>query len=588
MNTRNMDAITLSTIWHTFQSTCREMRYVLDRTAQSYLMAQLHDVGAGIWDAQARTLAVPAGPTSQFLGQKFSVRYILDKFGDNLYPGDVILNNDPHHGYCNHLPDWGFFRPIFYKEELLFFTLARGHQMDTGGSYPGAYFPDGYDIHAEGICIPPIKVFEKGVERKDVFELVWNNVRWPEAVRVDNYSLIAATKICENRILALLNKYGRDTVMDCVDEMIVRMERAIRTEIKKIPDGTYYGEAASDDDGSEHDVKVWVRCEVTVKGDEMIFDFSKSDKQRKGFVNNVLSSTYSRAVAGSFIFFDPALADFHNEGSMNPIKLIAPEGTVVNAQYPATVGGSPVSVGTQILESLVMALSQATPGKAIAAWGRHQGHYIFGSDPRTGERYVQTTFDSDGGAGAVSGYDGFEGAAAFPSLGSVQRGNTEELEIRFPWRILRNHLATDLCGAGKWRGACGVHWEALNVGSDGGMATGSSDGHQTQPPGAAGGAPGPRCKAFLQRGNEQIAVKPHRMYQLRAGDVLVKISGGGAGVGNPLERDPQRVRADVVKGVVSLKAARETYGVVLHPETLEVDLAQTALLRGRPKEMTQK
>ena len=581
MNPRSVDAITLSTIWHTFQSTCREMRHVLDRTAQSLLMAQLHDVAAGIWDAQARTLAVPEGPTSQLLGQKFSVRYILDKFGDNLYPGDVILNNDPYHGYCNHLPDWGFFRPIFYKDELLFFTLARGHQMDTGGSYPGGYFPNGYDIHAEGLCIPPIKVIEKGVERKDVLELIWNNVRWPDAVRVDNYALIAATKICENRLLAMLDKYGRDTVMDCVEEMLDRMERAIRAEISKMPDGTYYGESASDDDGSEHDVKVWVRCDVTIKGDGMVIDFSKSDKQRKGFVNNVISATYSRAIAGSFLFYDSALAEFHNEGSMRPVTLIAPEGTVVHAKYPATVGGSPVNVGHQILESTLMALSQAMPDKAIASWARHQGHYIYGQDPRTGERYVNTTFDAEGGAGAVLGYDGFEGAAGFPTLGSVQRAETEEVEIRFPWRILRYTLVPDLEGAGKWRGACGVHWEALNEGGEAGMATGSSDGHTTQPPGAAGGEPGPLCKAHLQRGDERIVVKPHRMYQLRPGDVLVKISGGGGGVGNPLERDPEKVRNDVVNRMVSRKAAREVYGVVLHPETLEVDQAQTVRLRGQ-------
>ena len=579
MGPRAVDPITLSTVWHTFQSTCREMRYVLDRTAQNFLMAQLHDVAAGIWDAQARTLAVPAGPTSQLLGQKFSIRYILDKFGDDLYPGDVILNNDPHHGYCNHLPDWGFFRPIFYKDELLFFTMARGHQMDTGGSYPGAYFPDGYDIHAEGLCIPPIKVFEKGVEKKDVFELVWNNVRWPEGVRVDNYALIAATKICENRLLALVQKYGRDAVMECVEEMLIRMEKAIRAEIAKVPDGTYYGEAASDDDGSRHDVPVWVRCEVTIQGDEMTIDFSKSDKQQKGFVNNVLSATYSRAIAGSFLFFDPGLADFHNEGSMKPVKLIAPEGSVVNAKYPATVGGSPVSVGTQILEATVMALSQAMPHKAIASWGRHQGHYIFGTDPRSGERYVETTFDSDGGAGAVWGYDGFEGAAAFPTLGSVQRSEIEEVEIRFPWRIRRYGFIPDMSGAGKWRGACGMHWEALNLGSDGGMATGSSDGHQTQPPGAAGGAPGPLCKAFLKRGDEQMVVKPHRMYKIGAGDVLVKISGGGAGVGNPLEREPEKVLEDVINEFISLQVARDIYGVAIRAENLEIDWEETRKLR---------
>ena len=581
MKQRSADAITLSTIWHTFQSICREMRYILDRTAQNFLMAQLHDVAAGIWDAQARTLAVPEGPTSQFLGQKFSVRYILDKFGDNLYPGDVILNNDPYHGYCNHLPDWGFFRPIFYKDELLFFTMARGHQMDTGGSFPGGYFPNGYDIHAEGICIPPIKVFEKGVERKDIFELVWNNVRFPEGVRVDNYALIAATKVCENRLVALLDKYGRDTVMGCVEEMIARMERAIRTEIAQVPDGTYYGEAASDDDGTDLDVPVWVRCEVTIRGDEMIIDYSKSDKQRKGFVNSVYSSTYSRAIASSFLFFDPSLAEFHNEGSMTPITVIAPEGSVVNPKYPATVGGSPQSVGTEVMEATVMALSKAMPQKAIACWGRHQGHYIFGVDPRTGERYVETTFDADGGAGAVSGYDGFEGAASLPTLGSVQRSEMEEVETRFPWRILCYKLVPDLSGAGKWRGACGLRWEALNLGSDGGMATGSSDGHQTRPPGAAGGEEGPLCKAYIKRGEEEILVKPHRMYQVRTGDVVVKISGGGAGVGNPAEREPDKVLWDVINEFITIEKAREVYRVGIDPRTLEIDWQETGKLRNQ-------
>jgi len=579
MNARSVDPITLSTVWHAFQSACREMRYVMDRTAQSYLIAQLHDVGAGIWDAQARTIAVPEGPTSMFLSQKFSVRYILDKFGDTLAPGDVILSNDPYHGHCNHLPDWGFFRPVFYDDELLFFTMTRGHQMDTGGSFPGGYFPNGFDIHAEGMCIPPIKIIERGVERKDVLELIWNNVRFPEGVRIDNYSLIAATKVAEARVLALLKKYGKETVLACVEEMLDRMERAIRQEIARVPDGTYLGESASDDDGTDHDVPVHVRCEVTIKGDEMILDFSTSDRQRRGFVNCTYSSTYSRAIAGSFLFFDPALAEFHNEGSMRPVTLIAPPGTVVNAQYPATVGGSPVNVGTQVLESTVDALSKAMPRRAIAAWGRRRGHYIFGTDPRTGERYVQTTTDCDGGSGAVWGYDGYEGAVGFSTLASVHRGNVEEIEIRFPWRALRYEFAPDLSGAGRWRGAAGMHWEVLNLGSDVGMATGSSDGDATHPPGAAGGQPGPLCTAYIRRSDERIPVKPHRMYQVRTGDVVVKVSGGGAGVGNPLERDPEKVLNDVRNELISVAAARNVYGVVIELQTLTIDWDQTRARR---------
>ncbi|MCC6224636.1 MAG: hydantoinase B/oxoprolinase family protein [Thermoleophilia bacterium] len=577
---RRIDAVTLSTVWHAFQSTAREMRHVVDRTAQSYLLAQMHDMAAGIWDARSRTIAVPEGPTSMFLSQKFAVRTVLEKFGDDLHPGDVILTNDPYSGHCNHLPDWGFIKPIFHDGELLFVALTRGHQMDTGGSFPGGYFPNGYDIHAEGLIIPPTRIVDRGVERTDVLELCWANVRFPEGVRIDNAALIAGLNICETRLLAIVEKYGRDVVLDCVDEMLERTERVVREQIAALPDGTYYGESATDDDGTVLDEQVWVRCEATVQGDQLTLDFSRSDAQRKGFVNCVYASTYSRAVAGSFLFFDPALTEFHNEGSMACVDVIAPPGTVCNAQYPATVGGSPVNVGTQVLEATVAALSQADPDRAIAAWGRRRGHYISGTDPRTGERYVQTTTDADGGAGAVSGHDGFEGAAGFSGLGSILRGSIEEVEIRFPWRHVKFQFATDMAGAGRWRGGSGMEWEVENVGSEASVATGSSDGDTTHPPGAAGGADGPLSEMYVIANGERTQLKTHRMHFIAPGEILGKVSGGGGGVGDPHERDAAAVLDDVIGGYVSVAAARGTYGVAIDPETLTIDEAATAALRG--------
>jgi len=576
---RAVDPITLSTVWHAFQSTGREMRHVIDRTAQNYLIAQLHDMAAGIWDVHGRTIAVPEGPTSMFLSQGFTVKYIMERMGDQLKPGDVILCNDPYKGYCNHLPDWGFFRPVFYKGELLFIVLTRGHQMDTGGAFPGGYFPNGYDIHAEGIMIPPIKIVDGGVERTDVLELIWNNVRWPEGVKIDNYALMAALKVAENRIVSLLDKYGRDTIMDSVEEMLERTERSVRSQLAGVPDGTYYGESATDDDGTTLDENVWVRLEATVKGDELILDFSKSDGLRKGFVNCTYSSTYSRAVAGSLLFFDSALAEFHNEGSMMPITVIAPEGTCVNATYPATVGGSPVNVGTQVLEATVNALSKAMPEKSIAGWGRRRGHYIAGVDPRTGERYVQTTTDADGGAGAVWGYDGYEGALGMSGLGSINRGSVEEIEIRFPWRTVKWHFVPDLAGAGRWRGGNGMLWEVENIGGDVGAATGSSDGDLTQPPGASGGADGPLSKMYIRRGDEILPARTHRMIQVKTGEILGKVSGGGGGVGDPLDREPAAVLKDVIEEVVSVPFARDVYGVVLSADGSAVDEQATTALR---------
>ena len=163
MSKRNIDATTVATVWHSMQTICREMRHIVKRTAQNYLLGQLQDLSVGIWGADGATIAVPAGLPVQFLGTTFAVQDLVRDFAGNINPGDVFLTNDPYHGGHNcHLPDWGYIRPIFYRGELLFFTLCRGHQMDTGGSFPGGYFPNGYDIHAEGLIIPPIKVIDRG------------------------------------------------------------------------------------------------------------------------------------------------------------------------------------------------------------------------------------------------------------------------------------------------------------------------------------------------------------------------------------------------------------------------------------------
>jgi N-methylhydantoinase B len=580
MTSRQLDPVSVATIWHSLQMISREMRHIIDRTAQSYLIAELHDVSAGIWTAEGDTVAMPVGLPAQFLGSRFAIEGILKRFGNNLNPGDIIFTNDPYHGgHNNHLPDWGFFRPIFYQDELLFFTMARGHMMDTGGAFPGGYFPNGYDIHAEGICVPPIKIIERGREREDILELIFNNVRWPQEIRMDSYAMIAATKKAEDRLIELLDKYGRKMLLDCVHEMLRKTEAAVRADIRRIPDGTYQGEAATDDDGTELDCPVWVRADVTVAGDELTIDLSRSDAQRAGFVNSIYATTYSQVVGAVILMLDPALADFHNEGTLRPIRVIAPEGLVVNCQYPATVGASPLSIGIQIMESVLQALSKAMPERALAAWGKHRGDYYFAVDPRTNKRYVRTSFDYDGGGGAVWGHDGYPAISNLSTLGAVSRGNVEEDEIRFPWRVLKWKFTPDLTGAGRWRGGPGIHWEALNEGSDGRMATGSTDGDEMQGFGVNGGWPSPQSRTFIHRNGEEIRVKPHRLVEIKKGDKVVKFSSGGGGVGDPFDRDPRAVREDVLNGFVSREQALHVYKVFLDSSSLEIDWSETQALR---------
>lgn len=577
----NIDPITLSTVWHSFQTLVREMRHMVTRTSQSYLMSQLKDVSVGLWLADGSTVAAPQGLLCQFMGTKFAIQAIREQFGDDLHPGDVILTNDPYKGMTVHLPDWGFIRPIFFEGELLFYTLVRGHQVDTGGSFPGGYFPNSYDIHAEGLCIPPTKVFIGDKERKDVMGLILNNVRWPEAVRVDNYAMVATTRFAENRVHEVLKRYGKDTVMACIREMLDRSERAVRAEISALPDGTYSGEAATDDDGTILDEPVWVRVDITVKGDNITVDFSRSDAQRKGFVNCPFAASYAIAVGSMMLLFDPALADFHNEGSVRPITIITPPGSVVHPLYPATVGAAPVNVGHQIATAVGQALSKARPDRSMAAWGKRRGDYVSSVDPRNKQPYVRTTFDYDGSAGAVTGHDGATGPLSIGSLSTVMRSNAEEMEIRFPWRLVKWEVAQDLMGAGRWRGGGGIEWRAVNEGTDGRMATGSSDGDSTPGPGSQGGYPSPCSRTFLLRDGKPIRVKPHRMVEIRNGDEVVKISGGGGGVGLPTERPPELVALDVKNGMVSAGGARKIYGVAVDPVSFSIDEAETRRLRAQ-------
>ena len=579
----NIDPITLSTVWHSFQTLVREMRHMVTRTSQSYLMSQLKDVSVGLWLADGSTVAMPQGLLCQFMGTKFAIQAVKEQFGDDLHPGDVILTNDPYKGMTVHLPDWGFIRPIFFEGELLFFTLVRGHQQDTGGSFPGGYFPNSHDIHAEGLCIPPTKVFVNDKERTDVMRLIWNNVRWPEAVRVDNYAMVATTRFAENRVHEVLKRYGKDSVMTCIREMLDRSERAVRAEIAAIPDGTYPGEASTDDDGTVLDEPVTVRVDISVQGDNLTVDFSRSDAQRKGFVNCPFAASYAIAVGSMMLLFDPALADYHNEGSLRPINVITPPGSVVHPLYPATVGAAPVNVGHQIATSVHDALAKARPNRAMAAWGKRRGDYVSSVDPRSGKPYVRTTFDYDGSAGAVTGHDGPTGPLSIGSLATVMRSNAEEMEIRFPWRLLKWEAATDLMGAGRWRGGGGIDWRAVNEGADGRMATGSSDGDMTPGTGIQGGHPSPYSRTFMVRDGKPIRVKPHRMVDIRKGDTVVKISGGGGGVGLPEERDPAMVALDVKNEMVSVEGARKIYGVAVDPVSFAVDGAETKRLRSLPQ-----
>jgi N-methylhydantoinase B len=577
-----IDPVTISTIWHYLQRVCVDMRETMERTATNSLATSLHDLAYGIWDAGGRAIAIPEGFPPRLISSAYPIKAVLKTFSPHIYPGDEFLTNHPFKAGAAHLPDWVFIRPIFYKGALVFFSCMGTHVPDNGGAQPGTHFL-AHDSIAEGLNIPPVKIMERGRLREDVLELILSNNRMPDMMRREVQSLMGSTMVAERKLVDLLDRYGKETVLASLEDMIRRTEKAVRAEVAKWPEGVYHAAVQTDDDGLELDVPVTVRCTLTIKDGEATFDFSDSDKQSKGYINAVYPLTLSDTLCTVFLFLGTELAAYHNEGSLRPFHVIAKEGTITNCLPGSLTAATPGVTGGLIVEAVLSVLSQALPQRAITPYARSAGIGTpVGIDPRTNQLYVYTTFCPKAGAGAVCGNDGYQCCCDMGTLGVVSKADAEEEMVRYPWRMTRYEFLTDSAGAGKWRGAPGICWEAVNEGLDCVTIGGALSGWRIQGQGQQGGYPTPLNKRFIQRGKESVEISNlHVIQKVKRGETVTSLSGGGAGVGLPEERDPEAVRMDVKNELVSVQAAREIYKVILNPKTLEIDQEATLDLRNR-------
>ena len=574
---KTVDPITLSTIWHYIQRVCREMRETAERTATNMLVVTLHDMAYGIWDGEGRAIAIPEGFPPRLISSTFPIRKTMKKFEGRIHPGDIFLTNMPWDGAV-HLADWAFIRPIFYKNELVFWTCMGTHVPDSGGAHAGGHaLVD--DRVAEGLNIPLIKIMERGQWREDVAELILANNRVPKMMRHEMSSLMGSTAIAERRMIELLDRYGKETVYNCAETMIERTETAVRNEMKKWPEGTW--ETVVQTDGETIDsIPITIRCKLTIKDGEATFDFSDTDKECKGNTNAYYHQTVSDVMCTTFLFLGSELAAFHNEGSMRPIHVITKKGTLVDCNDHCLVAEAPAVIGGLTIEAVFSVLSQALPKRAIAAYARLSSPVLVGRDESADRIYVYTTFGVNAGAGAVYGYDGYQSACDVGTLGVVGKSDAEDEMARFPWEVLSCEFNKDSHGAGRWRGSPGVIWEAANLGSDCHSSGGPLSGFSTQGLGQSGGCPTPLNKVYILRDGERIVPKEPRAHMpLKHGDHLVILPGGGAGVGIPAERDPEAVLADVRNELVSVQMAKDVYKVVIDLEPLRINKEETARLR---------
>jgi len=579
--TRQVDPIQASVLHRRLKSITEEMGLTLLRTTRSPILNEARDFVTGLYDARGRMLEQTEYiPVLAFALQP-ACEHAAAYFGDDVREGDVILHNDVFSG-GNQNNDVAVFRPIFRSGVLVAWAACKGHQADIGGAQAGGYNPEAREVWQEALRIPPLKVHEGGKLRRDVWRMIFANIRYP-IVEEDIKAQIGATRIGERGMHELFERFDQPTFDACIEYLFAASERMVRREIAAIPDGEYEGESFAFYDGVRDGSKMRIALTVRVAGDEIVFDFSGSSPQTPGFVNAPYSATASALLLTFLMLIDPKVP--HNAGILRPITIVNPEGSFLNARFPAaTTFGNSITGPTS--DAIFRAFAQALPKMVSAGWNRMMGFTVTGRDPRRDRPYVDILFLAlKGGSGATWGADGYDHIGLINCAGGILAQDYEMFEVHDPHRLVRHEYATDSAGAGQWRGGLGVDTEFVIDGED---VTGVAFGDGIEEPARAfglfGGLPGSinTLEIVPPDGAVRRPKAKEIVRGIARGSVYRQHAGGGGGYGDPRQRPVEKVAGDVLDGVLSVEAARADYGVVVDALTGAVDAAATAALRSAP------
>ncbi len=575
---KKIDRILASVLQRRFKSITEEMGLTLLRTTRSPILNEARDFVTGLYDRKGRMLEQTEYiPVLAFAIQP-ACEYIVSYFGDDIHPGDVILHNDVFTG-GNQNADVAVFKPIFHEGDLVAWAACKGHQADIGGAVAGGYNPEAREVWQEALRITPVKVYEAGRFRKDVWDLIFANIRY-DIVEEDIKAEMGGCVVGERGVKALLERYGVETFDAHVAYLFDVTESMVRKEIREIPDGTYQGESVVYYDGIHEGSEMTINLNVVVEGDEITFDFTGSSPQTEGFVNAPYAATASAVLLTFLMLINPDIP--HNDGIVRPIHIINPEGSFLNARFPAatTFGNSITGPNS---DAILKALSGALPRRVTAGWNRFLGFTVTGWDPRKDRSYVDILFLAlKGGSGGTWMADGYDHIGLINCAGGILAQDYEMFEIQDPHFLIRHEYLQDSAGAGRWRGGLGVETEFELYGENvTGIAFGDGIEEEARAFGFFGGRPGSANRVELHypdgtlrtaKAKEIIrGIPPHTIYKSRAG--------GGGGYGDPLERPVGRVQEDVRNELVSVRSAREDYGVAIDESTLELDEEATRKLR---------
>jgi N-methylhydantoinase B len=569
-----VDPITLAVIKSALDSIVDEMAYAVIRTARSEIIKDVMDYSAALCDADGLLIA-QAKTIAQHLGAvPDAMQSVLREFTGDLHPGDVVVMNDPYEGGM-HIPDVFLFMPIFVDDRLEAFSVVIGHQTDMGGRVPGSNASDSTEIYQEGLRIPPVKLYERGVASKTVLRIIEKNVRVPDRVLGDIGAEYAACKVGERELRRLFARYGRETVRAYMAELLDYAERVTRAEIARWPAGTYRFTDYLDSDGLS-DEPVPLTVAITIHDDgHLTCDWTGSSPQVKAALN----STISFSKSCTYLSVRSVLRQDvpNNAGVFRCIDVIAPEGTILNPRLPGACAARALT-GYRMLDVMLGALAQALPDRVPAAGeGGNTVLSIGGLDAR---RKSFVIVDMITGAwGARPDKDGME-AVTNPSQ-NMSNTPVEVLEAQHPIRIDEYAFVPDSCGAGKWRGGLGLRRRYTLLNDEATLQL-RSDRVKFLPYGLEGGKPARGTRNVLNPGSAQREMPAKFATVLKRGDVIQHDQPGGGGFGDPFARDPARVAADVRDEKITVEFARREHGVAIAPVTFEVDEEATRRLRATP------
>ena len=539
-----LDAVTLAVIENGLKQVCSEMDIVHEKTSFSPVISEAFDRSNGIYRRDnGEMIAQGELGLPIFLGvMQFATRAVIERRQD-LEPGDIIIQNDPYLG-GTHLMDVKMVTPFFYQGELWCYLSNTGHWPDTGGMVPGGFAATATEIQQEGLRLPPVKLFKRGELVQDVVDIVLWNIRVPEERIGDIRAQIAALRTGEKRLTALLDRYGRETVDAAILELADRSEALMRAQIASIPDGAYSFTAYLDSDGVVNE-PLAVVLDMTVRGTDIVFDFSRSSPPCRGPLNSVWATTQSSVyVAMKHIFPEVPI----NAGCFRPLHIPVPEGTFLYAQYPRPVSGCAAEVSQRIMESVFGAMGQAIPDRMFAAPAGTSGNFgLGGYDPEKDANYIMYFF-SGGGYGGWPREDGLSNGCS--SIGISKTQPVEILEQHYPLLFEEYALREGSGGPGRQRGGFGVDYRIRLLRGEA-KASFMMDHGREGPPGLIGGEAG--APNVIEVTRDGRTVRPPHMskgenYELRPGDTVQVRTPGGGGYGPARERSADRIDRDIRRG----------------------------------------